>query len=308
MFGILGKGFGLYGYLPAIVSLGESVGTLSAYKDYIEERDDISDLSKHIQYFNNQDDLIEKSDSLVIARRPKDQYRLVKKILNDQIKLNLFLEKPLTPSCTTSQYLFNKLQSGEYNYRIGYTVEFTDWFFDVVNLLNNQSFKNLELEIFWDFHAYHYINKINTWKKNPFQGGGAFKFYGTHLVYLLANVGKWDNVKMESFRHSLEDEYMFLLSGKNKTRKFNISCNSCSPGKSVFDVKVKSNGKSIFHCALTDPLFRNSNLKQRDSRIPMLKALISSMNSKVDYPKLYLELFKITELAIDNQYINLSKH
>lgn len=71
MFGILGKGFGLYGYLPAIVSLGESVGTLSAYKDYIEDRDDISDLSKHIQYFNNQDDLIEKKRFFSYCKKTK---------------------------------------------------------------------------------------------------------------------------------------------------------------------------------------------------------------------------------------------
>ena len=308
MFGILGKGFGLYGYLPAIVNLGESVGTLSIYKSFIEARDDISSLSKYIQYFDNQDELIDRSNSLVVARRPEDQYRLVEEILRKNIKLNLCLEKPLTHSCVTSRYLANKLQEAQYQYRLGYTVEFTDWFFDIVNLFNNQSFKHLELEISWNFHAHHYKNEINTWKRNPLQGGGAFKFYGTHLVYLLANIGKWNSVKMESFRYSLEDEYMFLISGNNKTNKFNISCNSCSVDKTIFDVNVKSSGKVIYHCNLEDPLFRNSSIREQDSRIPMLRELINSINSEKDYYELYSNLHEITKLAIDNQHINLTKY
>ena len=173
---------------------------------------------------------------------------------------------------------------------------------------NNQSFKHLELEISWNFHAHHYKNEINTWKRNPLQGGGAFKFYGTHLVYLLANIGKWNSVKMESFRYSLEDEYMFLISGNNKTNKFNISCNSCSVDKTIFDVNVKSSGKVIYHCNLEDPLFRNSSIREQDSRIPMLRELINSINSEKDYYELYSNLHEITKLAIDNQHINLTKY
>lgn len=303
MFGLLGKGFALYGYLPAIIETGESVGTLLKYKEFIESRSDISCYSKNILYFKSEIELIKKCESLVIARRPIDQYKLLSNLLEQNIKINIYLEKPLTHSCKTNKKMLEKLNSEGYKYRIGYTFEFTDWFSDVINLFLNKSDDHLELEIQWNFNAHHYVNNISTWKSKPSYGGGAFLFYGTHLISLLSHIGSWNNINLSSFRNSIDDEHKFIILGDNQKDSFNFSCDSSYSGEPYFMINITQDGSSIYNISIKDPVYRASDSLQIDSRIPMLKLLIESMASTKNYYDIYLRIFQITNQAIKNQTV-----
>jgi predicted dehydrogenase len=46
-----------------------------------------------------------------------------------------------------------------------------------------------ELQIAWRFLAHHYRYPSTTWKRYQSSGGGALRFYGIHLIALLAELG-----------------------------------------------------------------------------------------------------------------------
>ena len=79
-FGILGGGFGLYGYLPAAFNNGFNILTLEKYKDFILSRADIKQFFNKIQFYKKDQEVINKSNILVIARRPGDQQKIIKKL------------------------------------------------------------------------------------------------------------------------------------------------------------------------------------------------------------------------------------
>ena len=76
MFGILGSGFGLYGYLPAAVALGFSPILCPArYQDKFFSRDELKKFNESISWVDTDQDLIEMATTLVISKRPIDQFK-----------------------------------------------------------------------------------------------------------------------------------------------------------------------------------------------------------------------------------------
>ena len=74
MFTISGSGFGLYGYLPALIlNLNEKVILPKKYRAIIKARADISNLIPTIIWAENFDDALLKADSLVLALPPHIQ-------------------------------------------------------------------------------------------------------------------------------------------------------------------------------------------------------------------------------------------
>ena len=57
--------------------------------------------------------------------------------------------------------------------------------------------------------------ELINWKRNINEGGGAFKFYGCHVLSLLAGIDKWDIDGIDSFCYNENDEYMFKLELQN---------------------------------------------------------------------------------------------
>ena len=80
--GILGSGFGLYGYFVALKEgkFKNTIYTLSKYKRLFVKRKDLTKYYNAIFFCKNESELIKKSDYIIIARRPKDQENFIKKI------------------------------------------------------------------------------------------------------------------------------------------------------------------------------------------------------------------------------------
>lgn len=55
----------------------------------------------------------------------------------------------------------------------------------------SESVKGASLD--WTFLAHHYRNDLANWKRYDTEGGGALRFYGIHLIALLAELG-YDDV------------------------------------------------------------------------------------------------------------------
>jgi len=190
--GILGSGFGLYGYLPALIEAGEKNILLPVrYKDKFSARSELQKYAGYVQWVFDDRVLFEMIDSIVLALPPEYQLDLVKKLIHIKNIKNLLLEKPLAISPEESSKLIDDLVHSNKRFRIGYNFRFTSWGSGIFELLNSishpVSFNRLYIS--WSFIAPHYSNNALVWKRFNSLGGGALRFYGIHLIALLAEIG-----------------------------------------------------------------------------------------------------------------------
>ena len=95
--------FGIYGWLNSLISLKDiKVCTLSRYKKIKQYKDKII-------YFRGLKELISNIDTLVIAKRPIDQEKIINLVLKNKRNKNLILEKPLCKDPESSIRIFDKI-------------------------------------------------------------------------------------------------------------------------------------------------------------------------------------------------------
>ena len=112
---VLGSGFGLYGYLPALIKLKKKVYLPLKYKNFLLKR---KDLKKYLLSVNFIKDVnLSMFDFIIFARRPKDQYNFVK---NLQHSTFLFLEKPLSETPLKAEKLINIIKKKKIKFAVAY--------------------------------------------------------------------------------------------------------------------------------------------------------------------------------------------
>ena len=181
MYTIIGKGFGLYGYLPAIMLLKKQLILPVDYKNFIEKRNEIRPYVNQIHWSKNIFHTIKKADYVVFAIPPLDQFNFLLNHINLLKNKTLFLEKPIANSPKNSLKLIELLENKKIKFYVNYSFIYLDWFEKIqkrVNLLNN-NYQNL---VDWRFKAYHLHSNIVTWKSNIELGGGIIRFYAIHLI------------------------------------------------------------------------------------------------------------------------------
>jgi predicted dehydrogenase len=184
---ILGSGFGLYGYLPALQSLGcYRVVLPLRYRPVVESRAELSGFAEQIGWADNEIDAIDQADAVVVARRPADQSHLLGELLEKPNLKRLLLEKPLAPTSGDAARLQDRIEASGKIIRIGYTFGFTNWGLD---LTRHARASSGDIQIRWLFRAHHYAANRSTWKRFEAEGGGALRFYGIQLISLLAGLG-----------------------------------------------------------------------------------------------------------------------
>lgn len=191
MLGILGGGFGLYGYLPAaMIHSNEPVMLPRRYKSIIESRNELLKFLNKIVWMNSEDDLLVAVDNLIISRRPIDQELLISKCLEHENIKRIFLEKPLASSPIKAQEMLAKLASNNKICSFGFTFRFTNWANEIKKIIIGSNFgEQSSVYLKWEFMADHFMRNENSWKMDHNQGGGAIRFYGIHLIALLAEWG-----------------------------------------------------------------------------------------------------------------------
>lgn len=177
--GILGGGFGLYGYIPAFLELGMEVSTLRKYKHEIDERPELKDFSKRIRFLSTEDEVISSSGVMTVARTPSSQAKFIEGIHSNFT--HLFLEKPLADSVKQHEKSLNRLVDLKQNFSIAYLFSYCAWWPIARDILISE--KAASVVIHWAVPM-----SSTNWKGNLFDGGGLGSYYGIHLIPLIKDL------------------------------------------------------------------------------------------------------------------------
>lgn len=192
MYAIIGSGFGLYGYLPAIVQGKDKTIVLPrAYESKVRTRTELAFTLSHIRWVDDEITALSMASTVVIAVPPQRQFELVSRCLTLPLIDKLILEKPLAVTPALAAELVSNLDLAQKSYRIAYTLLNTTWHQQLT--WPKLSSPDAIISINWTFTAHHFANQLKTWKRLQNRGGGILRFYGVHLVALLAYHG-YDNV------------------------------------------------------------------------------------------------------------------
>ena len=189
---ILGSGFGLYGYLPALIDIGvKKIILPSRYRAKFSLRSELSIFLNNIEWVQDEDEAIRSADTVVIALKPDLQVHWASKCLKLKNIKRLILEKPMANTPDISQSFLEEIISARKILRIGYVFRYTFWGKALIQTINKrEDLRGLgKIRITWFFLANHFKNNTKIWKRYNSEGGGAIRFYGIHLIALLAELG-----------------------------------------------------------------------------------------------------------------------
>jgi hypothetical protein len=146
----------------------------------------------------------------------------------------LILEKPLSSNPTKALNLLERLIKSNKQFRISYIFRYLLWANCIINPYNFLATQGAikEIEINWFFYAHHFEGDLQTWKRNPNYGGGIIRFYGVHIIALMAEAG-YEKVSFSvTYGPSADDAYAWKASFSGINLPIcNIEINSKSEDK-----------------------------------------------------------------------------
>jgi predicted dehydrogenase len=193
MYTIVGSGFGIYGYLPALVEgLGETVVLPRAYEAKVRARPELAGAIAGIRWVDDAEAALSQADAVVVATHPERQLEVVARCVSLPRIAKLVLEKPLAATPALAAELLARLDGANKRYRIGYTLLHAGW--NERLAWPKVSTPGASVSISWTFMAHHFAQELSNWKRIHDEGGGVLRFFGVHLVALLAQQG-YDGVR-----------------------------------------------------------------------------------------------------------------
>lgn len=215
----------------------------------------------------------------------------------------LFLEKPIAVSPVDAIALVDMIRQSGTRFRIGYTFLYTDWF-DRVDLPITIA-SNCQLVIDWRFMAHHFANRLTNWKAKHSEGGGALRFFGIHLLAVLASRG-YSDANRSVLSGTIVDcaerwEATFSGPGLPHARV----CVDTRSDAARFGITLDSGDESQILVDLVDPFSIAQSAGSGDRRVSVLKRLLGSLDTSDDshgslYDRtnlLWLKVEAITEFA-----------
>ncbi len=188
MHGILGSGFGLYGYLPAL--LRHQSGPVLLVQDARERllaRPELAWTLPRIVWAADGRELLARTSVLAIALPPALQHQLLASRAPAPALQAVLLEKPVACSPGEARDVLDIARMQRWRLRVGYTLPHTRWFGSLAARTELSSAERLELE--WTFMAHHFRAGSDTWKRYHAQGGGVLRFYAIQILALLERMG-----------------------------------------------------------------------------------------------------------------------
>lgn len=183
--GIVGSGFGLYGLLPAfnltpgckVISIcGKKTERLVNYCNSIGLKNIHSDWQEMLDK--------ENLDAIAIAVTPNAQYEIAKAAIEKG--LHVFAEKPLAVTCAQAKQLLDLAKKKKIKSAVDFIFPEIEQWKKVKKILDTKKYGKLkQISVNWDFLSYDIKNKINSWKTDVSEGGGALSFYFSHSLYYL---------------------------------------------------------------------------------------------------------------------------
>jgi predicted dehydrogenase len=263
---VLGAGFGLYGYLPALISIGHAVVLPQRYRPTIEARQELAGFLDKIEWQDHDDAVLDRAGAVVLARRPDDQTALIPKILARPHLERIVLEKPLARNPDEAARLHAELAASGKTFRVGYTFPLTTWGQRLIS--DARAIASGDVRITWRFRAHHYAANAENWKRLHSHGGGALRFYGIQIIALLARLG-YGKVVSSTIRSAAPDDvetWEAVLSGHDGAR-CHVSVESNADQRSFAIETALADA-----CVSLDDPFSGPHGPQ-DRRVPLLAAL-----------------------------------
>ena len=228
IFLIIGGGFGLYGYLPAVMLGGYQVLLPRLYQEKILARPELIPYFSKIRWTDDWEGALPECNSVIIALPPSEQFYWVQRCLKFRNIKRVVLEKPVAVDAVSAKKTLGLIKSAGLDFRISYLFFYADWWASVTNLINTGASGKIAID--WSFMAHHYSKNVVNWKRIITFGGGVTKFYGIHLMALAAYHG-YDDVLTSKVFSSVSNEaekWEVVFSGKNLPA-LEMNINSRSP-------------------------------------------------------------------------------
>jgi hypothetical protein len=292
MFAILGSGFGLYGYLPALVDgSAQRIVLPDRYRTRFSARSELARFINDVQWKSEETVALDCAEGAALALRPIDQVDWLHQCLVRSNIERLLLEKPLAQSPEIAAVMFDNLIRSGKVFRIGYTFRYTIWGMQLLDFLRSKTGAG-PLSIHWHFLAHHFRNNLRNWKRFNATGGGAIRFYGIHIIALLAEIGYRDVALSRSFGISSEEieTWTAIFAGSGLPECEIVVDTRAIVSKFRVEQTVNTgDGPTISVFAnLSDPFDLENELRQSngiDQRVPILIRLCRSLweNGTNDY-------------------------
>lgn len=297
-FSILGSGFGLYGYLPALMRRGHEVLLPESYRATLEHRSDLRDLVKAIHWRKDEAAIRGEATACIISRRPSDQSAWLDRFVNTARASSYILEKPLGISPASASKLLDLLRASQKKYRIAYTFRFLSWAQDLAAATAAVDVAG-PIEVAWKFRSHHYLHQKQNWKRRVSEGGGALRFYGIHIIGLLAEIGYRDVTQSRCYANTPDEceSWSAIFTGPNlKECHVRVDTNS---DDTLFKIVDFDKSRTILEQA--GPFESTVRSDGFDTRVEVLEQLCESLTDETEpfYPwyATSIELWRLTEAA-----------
>jgi predicted dehydrogenase len=301
VWGIIGGGFGLYGYLPALVEIGVNrILVHEKYMPLIIARAELNRYFPNIELTKSYEEILNQAESLIFAVPPEVQEKYILEKISKNYKY-LLLEKPLGTNPTSAKNVLRRGLEISGSMRIGYTFMYSQWAEKIARIMPLEEI--FECKISWLFNSYHHRKTLKTWKSDHSCGGGALRFYGIQLIAFIAAVGKIkDVVESRLIFDKNNDAYEWgaNLVMKNGAR-IAILLNSQSP-KDQFRLLAKAGNKE-FNAELDAPFDDEPRIGEQDIRTKALSNLLDSFLKDNSYDYYYLINQAWSNIESKTQYI-----
>jgi hypothetical protein len=200
----------------------------------------------------------------------------MKEILVLENVKKIILEKPIAPTAKAAKDLINDDLMKYKRYRVGYTFVHTPWF----SILKNLTFSDAEkVEIIWKFKAHHITTGMETWKRYHSLGGGVLRFYGIHLIAVLASLGYADIIDNNAHGDLIDQptDWKLRLAGK-LVPECNVLVSLNSDRNEFLINATDIFGQRLSVYSASDPFQMEGHALEQDVRVTALQKLIESFN------------------------------
>jgi predicted dehydrogenase len=273
MFTIVGSGFGLYGYLPAVVEgLGEEVVLPRAYEARGRARPELERALAGVRWVADAEAALAEATAIVIATPPARQLEVAARCAALPRIERIVLEKPVAVTPALAQALLEQLRAAGKRVRVGYTLLDTQWHRDL-----RWPRSGGEVALTWTFMAHHFARDLANWKRRHDEGGGVLRFFGVHLLALLAHHG-YEEVKAPVLEGEVPGEperWSALFSGPGLP-----DCHVRVDSRSTTDRFEIAMAGGVSVAALQDPFERERAEAGADRRVGVLVRLLRSFDSQ----------------------------
>jgi len=272
---IIGSGFGLYGYLPALISNGfKNIYLQERYRENFLRRTELSIFEKYIEWSLNEELAASSAELIIFAINPESQAKKIFNFLNYENIKCYVLEKPIGITPSISSHIMNEMWRLKKYFIVGYLFLYTEWAKKLIKELNETQYSKIIIE--WSFFANHYKFNLSNWKKYNSQGGSAIRFYGIQIIALLAKIGYIDIVSSKASIVS-DDEFEnwdLTIKGINlPICEVRLKTKSL---KEFFLIELKGDDRSQIIVNQRQPFEKNvPSFSDADSRVIELISLIN---------------------------------